>query len=61
MKAIINGKIILKDRIIEGYAILFEDKIEAIVRAENVPQNAEIIDAKGGFVSPGLIDLHIHG
>ena len=61
MKAIINGKIILKDRVIEGYAVLFENKIEAIVRAENVPQNVEIIDAKGGFVAPGLIDLHIHG
>lgn len=61
MKAIINGKIILKDRIIEGYAVLFTDKIEGIVKAESVPQDAEIIDAKGGFVSPGLIDLHIHG
>ena len=61
MKAIINGKIILKDRIIEGYAVLFQNKIEAIVKRESVPQDAEIIDAKGGFVSPGLIDLHIHG
>ena len=61
MKAIINGKIILKDRVIEGYAVLFENKIEAIVKAENVPQNVAIIDAKGGFVAPGLIDLHIHG
>lgn len=61
MKAIINGKIILKDRIIEGYAVLFADKIEAIVKAENVPDDVEIIDAKGGYVAPGLIDLHIHG
>lgn len=61
MKAIINGKIILKDRIIEGYAVLFADKIEAIVKAENIPDGAEIIDAKGGYVAPGLIDLHIHG
>lgn len=61
MKAIINGKIILKDRIIEGYTVLYTDKIEAIVKAENVPEGAELIDAKGGFVSPGLIDLHIHG
>ncbi len=61
MKAIINGKIILKDRIIEGYAVLYADKIEAIVKAENIPDGAEIIDAKGGFVAPGLIDLHIHG
>ena len=61
MKAIINGKIILKDRIIEGYALLFSDVIEGIVSAENIPSNAEIIDAAGGYVSPGLIDIHIHG
>ncbi len=61
MKAIINGKIILKDRIVENCALLYSDTIEGIVPAENIPQDAEIIDAKGGYVSPGLIDMHIHG
>ena len=61
MKAIINGKIILKDRIVENNALIFSDVIEGIVPAENVPADAEIIDAKGGYVSPGLIDMHIHG
>lgn len=61
MKAIINGKIILKDRIVEGKALLYSNVIEGVVSAENIPADAEIIDAKGGYVSPGLIDLHIHG
>ncbi len=61
MKAIINGKIILKDRIVENKALLFSDVIEGILPVEQLPKDAEIIDAKGGFVSPGLIDLHIHG
>lgn len=61
MKAIINGNIILKDRIVEGCALLYSDVIEGIVNPENIPQNAQIIDANGGFVSPGFIDLHIHG
>lgn len=61
MKAIINGNIILKDRIVEGCALLYSDVIEGIVKPENIPQNAQIIDANGGFVSPGFIDLHIHG
>lgn len=61
MKAIINGKIILKDRIIENKALLFSDVIEGILPIEQLPENVELIDAKGGFVSPGLIDLHIHG
>lgn len=61
MKAIVNGKIILKDRITENRALLFSDVIEGIVSADSIPEGCEIIDAKGGYVSPGLIDLHIHG
>ena len=61
LKAIINGKIILKDRIVENAALLFTNVIEGIVPVDQIPENAEKIDAKGGYVSPGLIDLHIHG
>ncbi len=61
MKAITGGKIILKDRITENCALLFTDKIEGIVPENLVPADAETIDAKGGYVAPGLIDLHIHG
>lgn len=61
MKAIINGKIILKDRIALNCALLYSDVVEGIVPEKDVPNDAEIIDAKGGYVSPGLIDLHIHG
>jgi N-acetylglucosamine-6-phosphate deacetylase len=61
MKAVVNGKIILKDRIIEGSALLFSDVIEGILPVDKIPADAEIIDANGGYVSPGLIDLHIHG
>lgn len=61
MNAVVNGKIILKDRILENSALLYTDVIEGIVPADRIPQGATIIDAKGGYVSPGLIDLHIHG
>ncbi len=59
MKAIKNGKIILKDRIVEGKVLLYSDKILGI--SDNLPKGYEVIDAKGNYVSPGLIDIHIHG
>lgn len=61
MKAITNGKIILTNGIAENLALLYSDKIEGLVPADSIPNGAEIIDANGGYVSPGLIDLHIHG
>ncbi len=61
MKAIKNGRIILKDRIVDGSVLLFSDVIEGIVPEDKIPEGAEIIDACGGYVAPGLIDLHIHG
>ncbi len=61
MKAIINGKIILKDRIVENRALLFSNVIDGIIPTDNLPAGIETIDANGGYISPGLIDLHIHG
>ena len=61
MKAIVNGKIILNDKIIENNALIFNEKIIDIVSSDEIPEAAEIIDANGGYVAPGLIDLHIHG
>ncbi len=61
MYAIKNGKIILDNCIIEGKSLIYSDKIEAIVPTDEIPNNCRIIDANGGYVSPGFIDLHIHG
>lgn len=61
MKAIINGNIILKDRVVEGCALLYSDVIEGIVPMGQLPEEIPVIDADGGYISPGLIDLHIHG
>jgi N-acetylglucosamine-6-phosphate deacetylase len=61
MKAIVNGTIICKDRTLDGYALLLDGVIEGIVRADELPEGIEKIDAEGGYIAPGLIDLHIHG
>ena len=62
MKCIINGKILLKDRVAEGMALIFGETIEKIADAKDVNlSDYEVIDAGGKYVSPGLVDMHIHG
>ncbi|ENK1242816.1 N-acetylglucosamine-6-phosphate deacetylase [Clostridium sporogenes] len=63
MKAIVNGKIIVGNKILEDKVLLFEEKIVNILDKENVNlnENVEIIDAKELYVSSGFIDVHIHG
>lgn len=61
MKAIYNGIIVTETEELEGFAVLFEDTIVDIVNKSEIPESAELIDAKGGYILPGLIDIHIHG
>lgn len=59
---ITNGKIILPDKIVCGKALAFDEasgKICGIV--DEAPLGACVIDAKGNYVAPGLVDIHIHG
>ncbi|MFN0075015.1 MAG: amidohydrolase family protein [Prosthecobacter sp.] len=57
-----NGTLILPDQLIEAGAVLCErGKITAIGTQVAAPKNAVIIDAKGGYISPGFIDIHVHG
>lgn len=59
MKAIVNGRVLLPTEEITGQALLFDNVILGL--CEQPPKNAQIIDAKGCYIAPGLIDTHIHG
>lgn len=61
MKVIKNGKIILKDKVILNKVLIFDEKIIDIVDSCEGLENIEEIDAKGYYISPGFIDIHIHG
>ena len=62
MYVIRNGIIVQPDRLLFGYELVVEgDRIAAIQRQGTVDAeraDAGIIDAHGGYVVPGLVDIH---
>lgn len=63
-KVILNGKIYGSDHIVrDNCALIIEnDKIAGIIRNEDIDlENFEIIDARGNYVLPGFIDVHVNG
>ena len=61
MKALVNGRILLPDREMAEQALLFDERIIAVTPVSEIPVEAETIDARGRFISPGFVDVHIHG
>lgn len=62
MKCIINGKVILPDRVADNLAVVFDSKIQKLADINDIDvSDYEVIDAGGKYVSPGLVDMHIHG
>ena len=62
MKCLINGSVILPDKVERGLAIIFDEKIEKIAYTGEVNlDDYEVIDAQNNYISPGFVDIHIHG
>ena len=59
---IVNGKIVLPDKVEENKVlVLRQGKIEGLSTDVDFEPSAEIIDARGGYILPGFIDIHVHG
>lgn len=59
---IFNGQIIHQNRIQIGGCLLIENGRIVDVPASDVDfPDAKLVDAQGNYISPGFIDIHIHG
>ena len=47
-------------RITNGAILLEDGKIQSVGASVNAPADAVVIDGKGKFVTPGIIDIHSH-
>lgn len=59
---IYNGDVITPYKIIKSGTILIKDGKIVDLKAGNIDApDGESIDAKGNYISPGFIDIHVHG
>ncbi len=59
---IVNGKILTPYRIIPNGSVLITGGIITAVSEGNIDVSDAIeIDAKGNYIAPGFIDIHVHG
>lgn len=57
-----NGIIIQPDKILNNHNIIISDNRIISITDENPNKlNYQVIDAKGGYITPGFVDMHIHG
>lgn len=66
MKLIKNISLVLPDQVLKRSGILFSNRIERILKEEELKAveekpDLEVIDGRGLYLSPGFIDIHIHG
>lgn len=55
-----NGRIVTPTGIYDAGLAIDDGKIVLIAKASHLPSSDEVLEAKGNFVMPGVIDAHVH-
>lgn len=58
--AIRNGRVVSEHTVSDNLTVYMQDGKIIAVTSESLPCD-EVIDAAGAYVSPGFVDIHIHG
>src|ERR1017187_2951108 len=59
---IINGHVITSHRIIDNASVLISNGVISEISEKMIPSKADIVlNAKGNYIAPGFIDIHVHG
>lgn len=58
----INGRVVLPDRILEkGSVTCHKGRITNVSANVVTAIGVQVIDAEGGYIAPGYVDIHVHG
>jgi N-acetylglucosamine-6-phosphate deacetylase len=64
MVVIINGRVVCPGKVLSRHCIVTDGgRIRQIAPTDQVlwPEDATVVDAHGHYVSPGFVDMHVHG
>jgi N-acetylglucosamine-6-phosphate deacetylase len=57
-----RGQLVFPDRIERGTMLVQSGQMASfLVSGEQLPPHTRVIDAGEGYISPGFVDLHVHG
>ncbi|MGN6547662.1 MAG: N-acetylglucosamine-6-phosphate deacetylase [Aureliella sp.] len=60
--ALVNGTAVAPRRLIENAVIVCRDGVITSIKPDGAPpKNAQVVDARGGYIVPGFVDIHVHG
>lgn len=55
-----NGKVVTQGKIIDGFVAVDKGKIVAVGEGDIAPQAQKVIDLKGRYLIPGVVDPEVH-
>lgn len=57
-----NGTVVLPDKLLPDAVVVCEaGRIQRVCRLRSLPRDATLVDARGGYITPGFVDIHVHG
>lgn len=60
--AFVGGTVVLPDRLLRNNSVLCTNgKVVAIADKLEMPKDTSIVSVKGRYLTPGFVDMHVHG
>lgn len=60
--AFVNASAVLPDQVLrDAVVICQEGKMVSVSERGSIPEDAQIVDLSGRYLTPGFIDIHVHG
>ena len=56
-----NAQLVLPDEVRRGNLSVEDGRIARVQSVRMVRRGAGVVDVEGGYLAPGLVDLHVHG